>query len=102
MKLSDDVPCVTRAALDHTKKLSRVKLIEVFTNSLQYKNANIADFVLDEPLKFNQSNEVCNLEIEYYYTSCYLISNLLTSYGPGEEENWNKNCIPVGCIPPAC
>ena len=34
-----------------------------FTNSLQYKNASIANFVLAVLLQMNQINEVCNLEI---------------------------------------
>ena len=34
----------------------------VFTNSLQYNNANIANFVLAVPLKVTWTNEVCNLE----------------------------------------
>ena len=37
--------------------------IEFFTNSGQYKNANIANFVLPLPLKINQYNNVCDLEI---------------------------------------
>ena len=35
----------------------------VFTNSLQYKNANIANFSLAVSLEMNEINEVCNLEI---------------------------------------
>ena len=38
-------------------------LLEVFTNSTQYKNANIANLVLAVPLKVNQTKEVCNLEM---------------------------------------
>ena len=37
--------------------------LEFFTNSPQYKNANIANFILALPLKINYSNEACNLEI---------------------------------------
>ena len=35
----------------------------VFTNSLQYKNANISNFLSALPLKINWSNEECNLEM---------------------------------------
>ena len=34
-----------------------------FTNSLQYKNANIADFLLDVLLKINSSNKICIYEM---------------------------------------
>ena len=37
--------------------------IEFFTISPQYKNANIANFILALPLKINKSNEVYNLEM---------------------------------------
>ena len=36
--------------------------IEFFTNSLQHKNANIANFVLAVPLERNWTNDVYNLE----------------------------------------
>ena len=50
---------------DHTLEFSNS-----FTNSLQYKNANI---VLAIPLKIISPNKACNLEI--------------TSIGPNREEN---------------
>ena len=34
-----------------------------FTNSTQYKNVNIANFVIAVPLDMNETSEVCNLEI---------------------------------------
>ena len=34
-----------------------------FTNSSQYKNANVASFVLAVPLETTWTNEVCNLEM---------------------------------------
>ena len=37
--------------------------IQFFANSLQYKNASIATFVLAVPLEMNYCNEVCNLKI---------------------------------------
>ena len=30
---------------------------------MQYKNANVANFVLAAPLESKETNEVCNLEI---------------------------------------
>ena len=36
---------------------------EFFTNSLQYKNVNIANFVLAVPLEMSQAYEICNLEM---------------------------------------
>ena len=35
-------------------------LVEVFTNSPQYKNADIANFVLAVPLEMNKNNEFHN------------------------------------------
>ena len=55
----------------------RYPWIESFTNSPQYKNTNIANFVLAIPFKLNQTNEVCNLEKQYSYTYWHLISPLL-------------------------
>ena len=37
--------------------------IEVFTNSLQYKNANIANFILAVPFRMSLTNEICNLNM---------------------------------------
>ena len=37
--------------------------IRFFTNSVQYKNANIANFVLAVPLEMNKSNTVFNPRI---------------------------------------
>ena len=37
---------------------------EVFINSQQYKNDNIANFVLALPLKMNKTNEGCNFKIQ--------------------------------------
>ena len=37
--------------------------MEFFKNAPQYKNANIANFVLALPLETNQTNEISNLEI---------------------------------------
>ena len=37
--------------------------IEFFTNSPQYKNANIANFILAVPSETNYTNEVCNFEM---------------------------------------
>ena len=39
----------------------------VFTNSTQYRNANIANFVLALPLEGNWTNVVCNLKTYSYY-----------------------------------
>ena len=36
--------------------------LEFFTISPQYKNANIANFVLAVPFKIKKTNIVCNLE----------------------------------------
>ena len=38
-------------------------LVEVFTNSLQHKNANIVKFVLALPLEINKNNEFQNLQM---------------------------------------
>ena len=38
-------------------------LLEVFTVSLQYKNANIVNFVLTVPLEMNKNNEFHNLQM---------------------------------------
>ena len=46
-----------------TLVISPTIAIEVFTNSPQYKNANIANFVLAVPLEMNKNNEVCNIQI---------------------------------------
>ena len=40
-----------------------------FTNSQQYKNSNIANFVLDLPLEMNKTNEDRNLEMQLFYAS---------------------------------
>ena len=41
-----------------------VRLVfEVFTNSSQHKNDNIANFVLALPLEMNKTDEVFNFEI---------------------------------------
>ena len=40
-----------------------VILIKDLPNSPQYKNANIANFVLARLLERNWTNEVCNLEM---------------------------------------
>ena len=37
--------------------------LEVFANSAECKNANIAKSVLTVPLEMNKNNEVCNLEM---------------------------------------
>ena len=37
--------------------------IEVFTNSLQHKNTNIANFVLAVPFEMNMTNEIWNLNM---------------------------------------
>ena len=37
--------------------------LEVFTNSPQYKNANIANFVLAVPLEINKNNEFHNIQM---------------------------------------
>ena len=37
--------------------------IEVFTNSLEYKNDNIANFVLALSWEKNNINEICNLKM---------------------------------------
>ena len=58
-----------------------------FANSPQYKNANIANFVLSVPLEMNWTNEVWNFEMQFYYIHWYLISHLLTSCIANEEEN---------------
>ena len=42
--------------------------IEVFTNSLQYKNANIANFISAVPLEIKKINDVSNLEIKFTCT----------------------------------
>ena len=36
---------------------------EVLANSTQYKNANIAHFILAVQLEINKTNEVCNLHM---------------------------------------
>ena len=42
-----------------------------FTNSPQYKNANIANFVLALPLERCRTKEVCNLEKYSFDILCY-------------------------------
>ena len=42
--------------------------IEFFTSSLQYKNANIANFVLALPLEISYSNKAFDPEIESPWT----------------------------------
>ena len=37
--------------------------LEVLTDSPQYKNANIANFVLAVPLEMNKKSEVCNIQM---------------------------------------
>ena len=54
-----------------------VTVIKVFTISPQYKNANIANFVMAAPLKIKKTNKVCNLESNPF-TTWNLISLLLT------------------------
>ena len=49
-----------------------VSQIEVFINSLQYKNDNIANFVLALPLKINSINEDCSFKKEVSKTHYYL------------------------------
>ena len=39
-----------------------------FTNSPQYRNANISNFVLAVPLEINKTNEVYNLGMKSSYT----------------------------------
>ena len=39
------------------------KSIEFFTNSPQYKNANIANFILAMPFRIDQADEVYSLDI---------------------------------------
>ena len=39
------------------------RLLGVFTKFPQYKNANIANFILAVPLEMNGTNEVYNLQI---------------------------------------
>ena len=57
--------------------------IEVFTNSSQYKNANIANFVLAVPLECNWTNKVCSIKIYFTHT---LVSNF-TFTNTNKEEN---------------
>ena len=64
-------------------------VVEFFTNSPQYKNANIADFVLALPFKINWSNELCNLETKSLPTSWFLILHILSLVGAIKEENCN-------------
>ena len=40
--------------------------LETFTNSLQYKNANTANFVLAIPWQINPSNKVCVQEMAFW------------------------------------
>ena len=44
-------------------QVSSSSTIGFFTNSPQYKNANIANSVLTLPLEISWTNEVCNIEI---------------------------------------
>ena len=37
--------------------------VKLNINSLHYKNAKIATFMLAVPFKINKTNEVCNLEM---------------------------------------
>ena len=46
-----------------TLRLIAASTTEFFTNSRQYKNANIANFVLAVPLEMNQTSVVCKLEM---------------------------------------
>ena len=39
-----------------------IYIVKLFTNSLQYKNANIANFVLGLSFKIKKTNEDYNLE----------------------------------------
>ena len=55
--------------------------IEVFTNSLQHKNANIANFISAVLLEIRKTNDVSNLEIKSTCTHSFLISHLLTTFG---------------------
>ena len=66
---------------------------EVFTNFSQYKNVNIANFVLAVPLERNWMNEFCNLEMYCCDTHWYLISHLQTSYGTNKKENFKYMAI---------
>ena len=56
-----------------------VVTIVFFTNSTQYKNGNIANFVLAVPLEIDYNNRVYNLKILSSYNPWPLISHLLTS-----------------------
>ena len=46
-----------------TKTTTNCETIGVFTNSPQYNNANIANFILVVPLEKNWTNEVCKLKM---------------------------------------
>ena len=59
----------------------------LFTISQQYKNATIVNFILAVPLERNWTNEVCNLEVWYYYIHWYLITYFLTSSIANEKGN---------------
>ena len=50
----------------HVKCAKCTDVKGVFTNSLQYKNANIANFILAVPSERNWTNDICNLEIYSY------------------------------------
>ena len=52
---------------------------EFFTNSPQYKTANISNFVLGLLIKINQFMEVCGLEIQSLCTPWFLIYLIVTS-----------------------
>ena len=45
------------------KLFFQIAQIEFFAIALQYKNGNIANFILALPLQINWSNKACNVEI---------------------------------------
>ena len=51
--------CLNNTVMSHRFK----SIVEFFTNSPQYKNANIANFVLAVALEMSETNEVCGLEM---------------------------------------
>ena len=70
--------------------------IIIFANSLQYKNANISDFILAAPLEINYTNEVLQHCIYSSFTYWHLISHLLISYAVNEERDCKYMGIQVG------
>ena len=83
--------CLTLFTL-HVSQPFCFTAIEFFTISLQYKNANIADFVLIVPFKIIKTNKVGNLERKSLCVclwKCWSTKHLPSPMDSLFEESWS-------------